>query len=87
MISITAATEKTFQSAVVNSIRQNLDTQATICLYTNKNSKRSPMIAMNTPDIHIENSYMRKFEQKNTMWYNLVCNIDQESSNFRSVLP
>ncbi len=86
MTSITAETQKTVQSVVVNSIRQNLDTKATICLYTNKNSKRSPMIAMNAPDNHIENSYMRKFEQENTMWHNLTCNIDQEFSNFRSVL-
>ncbi len=87
MTSIAATTENTSQPAIVNSIRQNMDTKAAIHLYINNNSKRSTMIAMSAPDFHIENSCMPNFEEENTLCYYLTWNNDQEFYNFRSVLP
>lgn len=85
MTSIPETLGNTFQAAIVNSIRLNRDTQAAICLYTNNNSKRSTMIAMETPIIHLDNSYMPNFEQEYTLCHGLTEKTIR-NSNFRSVL-
>lgn len=86
MISISATPRNTFQTAIVNSIRLNTDTQAAICLYTHNNSNRSTMIAMNTSNFHIDSSFIPTFEHENIQCYNLKRNMDQKKSSFRSVL-
>jgi hypothetical protein len=85
MTSIPETLGNTVQAAIVNSIRLNRDTLAAICLYTNNNSKRSTMIAIETHNNHLDNSYMPNFEQEYTLCQGLTGKSIRNSS-FRSVL-
>ena len=86
MNSISITTTMTFQQSVVNSITQNLDMKAAICLYMNNNINRSKLIASKTFNSYTENVLMPDLEQESDLGYDLRGKIDQKFSNFRSIL-